>query len=114
LAYHNSFAFDKAQQAYEEGFTLRRQAGQRVASWRAVGQWRHEQYEQLVEEARRLSSHAERMQRYRQAEEILVAEAPIVPLGYGRIHFLVKPWVKKIPTTPLHVPIWKDAIIEPH
>jgi len=56
----------------------------------------------------------ERMRMYQQADRILVEEAPILPLLYERFHLLVKPWVKRFPTSPMKVWFWKDVIIEPH
>jgi ABC-type oligopeptide transport system substrate-binding subunit len=60
--------------------------------------WRNEAYDRLVEEASRGMDQEERMTRYRQADRILVEEAPFMPVGYGRQHLLVKPWVSKFPT----------------
>ncbi len=71
-------------------------------------QWRNEAYERLVEQGRRVMDHEQRMDLYRRADRILVQEAAIVPLYYGRSHLLVKPWVKRYPG-PL-----RRVIIEPH
>ena len=38
----------------------------------------------------------------------------IMPLIYGRWHLLVKPWVRKFPTSAIKLWFWKDVIIEPH
>jgi len=51
---------------------------------------------------------------YQQADRILVEAAPILPLLYERFHLLVKPGVKKYPTSPMTAWFWKDVIIEPH
>jgi len=56
----------------------------------------------------------ERMRMYQQADRILIEEAPILPLAYGRFHMLVKPWVRRYLTSPLRWWYWKDVIIEPH
>ena len=76
--------------------------------------WRHETYDDLVEEARRVTDQEERMKLYQEADRILVEEAPITPFAYGRRHLLVKPWVRKFHTSPIGTKFWKDAIIEPH
>jgi oligopeptide transport system substrate-binding protein len=76
--------------------------------------WRNEPYAGLVEEARRAMDQEERMDLYRQADRILVEEAAIMPLSYGRWHLLVKPWVRKYPTSASVWWFWKDVIIEPH
>jgi ABC-type oligopeptide transport system substrate-binding subunit len=70
--------------------------------------WRNESYDGLVEKARRITNHRERMKLYRRADRILVEQAPILPLGHRRWHVLAKPWVKNYPGP------WKDVIIEEH
>jgi ABC-type oligopeptide transport system substrate-binding subunit/class 3 adenylate cyclase len=74
--------------------------------------WRNEAYDRLVEEARQVADQRERMRLYGQADRILVEEAPIIPLAYGRSHLLVKPWVK--PMSAVGGWFLKDIIIEPH
>jgi ABC-type oligopeptide transport system substrate-binding subunit/DNA-binding SARP family transcriptional activator len=87
----------------------------RVGLWRERVRWQNEGYDRLVEEARRVTDQGARMQLYRQAERILVEEAAIIPLYYGRQHLLVKPWVSKfLPTSAAGRPRWKDVVIEPH
>ena len=39
---------------------------------------------------------------------------PSLPLSYGRLHLLVKPWVTKYPTSAMACSFWKDVVIEPH
>jgi oligopeptide transport system substrate-binding protein len=86
----------------------------RVGLWRERVRWRNEGYDRLVEEARRVTDQGARMQLYRQADRILVEEAAIIPLYYGRQHLLVKPWVSKfLPTSAAGRPRWKDVVIEP-
>jgi len=78
------------------------------------GRW-NEAYAGLVEEARRSMDQEERMDQYKQADKILVEEAAIMPLNYVRLHLLIKPWVKKHPTSATTMWwFWKDVIIEPH
>jgi len=86
----------------------------RVSQWRAVDRWQHEGFDGLVEGARRVTDQEVRMRMYAQADRILVEEAPVLPLLYGRFHLLVKPWVKKYPTSPIKSNFWKDVIIAPH
>ncbi len=85
----------------------------RIMWWLPPG-WQHEEYNQLVEDARRTMAQEERMRLYQQADRILVEEAPILPLCYARFHMLVKPWVKRYLTSPLRWWYWKDVILEPH
>jgi len=82
--------------------------------WWVAPEWQNETYDRLVEAARRVMDHEERMRMYRQADRVLVEEAPILPLAYARFHMLVKPWVRRYLTSPLRWWFWKDVIIEPH
>ena len=61
-----------------------------------------------------MTDQEERMTLYRQADQMLVEEAPIIPVGYGRQHLLVKPWVSKSPTSAVKYLFWKDVSLEPH
>jgi ABC-type oligopeptide transport system substrate-binding subunit/predicted Ser/Thr protein kinase len=81
--------------------------------WDSTG-WRNASYEKLVEDARHVPDQPERIKLYQQADRILVQEAPIMPLIYGRWHLLIKPWVQKFPTSAIKLWFWKDVIIEPH
>jgi oligopeptide transport system substrate-binding protein len=85
----------------------------RLQWWVAPG-WQNEMYDRLVEGARRAIDQEERMRMYGQADRLLVEEAPVLPLAYGRFHMLVKPWVRKYLTSPLRWWFWKDIILEPH
>jgi oligopeptide transport system substrate-binding protein len=78
------------------------------------GGWQNEVYDRLVEGARRVADQRERIRMYQQADEILVEEAPVLPLYYGRLHMLMKPWVKEYPMSAVDQWFWKDVIIEPH
>jgi oligopeptide transport system substrate-binding protein len=76
--------------------------------------WEHQEYESLVRDARRITDSAQRLAMYRQAERLLVQEAAIVPLTYGRLHLLVKPWISKLPYSTFDSIILKELLIEPH
>jgi oligopeptide transport system substrate-binding protein len=76
--------------------------------------WQSEAYERLVEKARRSMDQKERIRLYKQADRMLIEEAVVMPLFYGRFHALVKPWVKSFPLSPIKYWFWKDVIIEPH
>jgi ABC-type oligopeptide transport system substrate-binding subunit len=76
--------------------------------------WRNETYIRLVEQARRVADQAERMRLYGQADRILVQDAALMPLIYRRFQMLIKPWVKKYPTSANRNSFWKDVFIEPH
>jgi ABC-type oligopeptide transport system substrate-binding subunit len=76
--------------------------------------WHDERYERLVEEARGLTDQRQRMALYRQAEMILVEETPLIPLFYGRYMMLRKPWVSRLPVSPIMGILAKEIILEPH
>lgn len=86
----------------------------RVSRAEVWADWQNEEFDRLVEEARRAMEQEERMARYRRADEILVAEVPILPLTYEREHLLIKPWVSHYPITASKTVFWKDVVIEPH
>jgi ABC-type oligopeptide transport system substrate-binding subunit len=86
----------------------------RVSRAEVWSHWRDERYDSLVAEAGRVMDQEERMALYRQADELLVAEAPILPLLYERRHLLIKPWVRHYPITASRAIFWKDVILEPH
>jgi oligopeptide transport system substrate-binding protein len=86
----------------------------RISTFLHWTRWKNETYDRLVEEARRIMDQGERMRLYGQADRILIEEAAILPLYYLRSHLLVKPWVKKYPTSAIKWWFWKDVIIEPH
>jgi ABC-type oligopeptide transport system substrate-binding subunit/DNA-binding SARP family transcriptional activator len=76
--------------------------------------WRDPTYERLLEEAKYIADHEERMKLYQQADRTLVEDASVVPLIYGRHQYLIKPWVHKLPLSAMTLYLWKDVIIEPH
>jgi oligopeptide transport system substrate-binding protein len=81
--------------------------------WHETG-WRNEVYDRLVRKASQVIDQGERMKLYGQAEGILVDEAAIMPLYYGRSHLLVKPWVSNLLMSATATRFWKNVIIEPH
>ncbi|NOR90492.1 MAG: hypothetical protein GQ524_09585, partial [Anaerolineales bacterium] len=79
-----------------------------------MGKWQNKHYGNLVERARVVTAQEERMKLYKQADKILVEEAAVMPLNYGRWHIFVKPWVSKCPTSAIYIFRWKDVVLEPH
>lgn len=80
---------------------------------RSATVWENPEYFELVEQARRSLDHAERMQLYEQAQNILIEEVPVHPLLYHRGHLLLKPWIAEYPISPMRWDHWKDVVIEP-
>jgi oligopeptide transport system substrate-binding protein len=76
--------------------------------------WRNDTYNTLVKAAARVMDPETRIRLYQQAEQILVEEAAVVPMTYGRLHMLIKPWVSHFPVSPLKWWFFKDVIIESH
>ncbi len=83
----------------------------RVSRARAWPAWRHAGYDDLVRQARVLTGAGQRMACYRQAEEILVQEAPILPLIYKRDHLLLKPRVRRYPMSAMGQTFWQDVVV---
>ena len=68
-------------------------------------QWQNPRFDTLVETASRVTDHTNRMELYREADRILVAEeAVVMPLGYGGGRMLVKPWVTLPHTLSIQMP----------
>jgi oligopeptide transport system substrate-binding protein len=86
----------------------------RVENFNYLSRWQNENYDNLVEETRKVMDQEARMKLYQQADRIVVEEAALIPLSYGRFNMLVKPWVKKLNFTAINPPFWKDIIIEQH
>jgi oligopeptide transport system substrate-binding protein len=86
----------------------------RLFSIRRWSGWQEKTFDSLIEEARSALDQSKRVKLYKEADRILIDEAVIVPLTYGQTHLLVKPWVRKYPTSALQGWFWKYVIIEPH
>jgi oligopeptide transport system substrate-binding protein len=74
----------------------------------------NETYARLIESARRMTDQAERMRMYQEADRMLIEDAVVVPVVYGRLSGLVKPWVSKFPMSAFNWFFFKDVVIEPH
>jgi ABC-type oligopeptide transport system substrate-binding subunit len=73
--------------------------------------WNSE-YAELVESAGRSTDQRARLALYERADRLLMQEAAVLPLIYGRIDLLLKPWVRKFPISPVRFWFWKDVAIE--
>jgi len=86
----------------------------RASPVRRDSRWRHDAYNHMVEQARMVLDQDARIALYKQADKLLIEEAVIMPLVYGRIHMLVKPWIRQLPTSTVKQWFWKDVIMERH
>lgn len=68
----------------------------------------------LLEKARCATNQPDRLALYGLADRQLMAGGLVAPLLYGRLHLLVKPWVRRFPVSPVSWWFWKEIIIEPH
>jgi ABC-type transport system substrate-binding protein len=73
-----------------------------------------EAFTTLVEKAGQSTHQEQRMAMYQEADRFLVEQAVVMPLAYGRNVFLLKPWVKRYPTSPIRGDFWDEVILEPH
>jgi ABC-type transport system substrate-binding protein/DNA-binding SARP family transcriptional activator len=76
--------------------------------------WQNDHFDELLKRAKRTTDPDSRTRLYQEADKILMEEAVVVPLTYGRSLLLVKPWVKNISKSSLTRWLWKDVVIEPH
>jgi ABC-type transport system substrate-binding protein len=85
---------------------LRLQRGGAIPAWHCTA------YDSLLATAGRTLDHQQRVELYRQADHLLCADAPIIPLLYERLHLLIKPWVRNFPTSAVKWSFWKDVVID--
>jgi ABC-type oligopeptide transport system substrate-binding subunit/class 3 adenylate cyclase len=83
-------------------------------TWLSYTRWENGVYQDLVEQAGRITDQEKRMALYREADRILMEEAVVLPLSYGREDWLIKPWVKRYPVSPIRELFAKDVVIEAH
>lgn len=78
--------------------------------------WSDARYEELIKTAAYTPDRPLRIEMYRQADRLIVAEeAMIVPIGYGNVHKsidLVKPWVKNWYRNALGEVRFKNIVVE--
>jgi oligopeptide transport system substrate-binding protein len=49
---------------------------------------------------------------YQEAEKIIINDAPVIPLYFGKNYVLIKPYVKNYFYLPLIAPVLKNVSIE--
>ncbi len=75
--------------------------------------WDEPTYDRLVERGRQINNHMQRLLLYREADRLLMEGAAVVPLTYGRNHWLAKSWIK-FPEGAANSGSPIDIVIEPH
>ena len=68
--------------------------------------------DKLLEQARVEQDNAKRMKLYQEAEQLIVNDAPVIPLHNSREYWLVKPYVKGVSRAPMIVPWLKNVYIQ--
>jgi len=86
----------------------------RSMTWSLGNSWRDERYDRLVRSGRATAELDKRLEYYREAQSVLAEEVPLFPVLYGRMHFLLKPWIASFPTSPMRYWFFKDVVIDPH
>jgi ABC-type transport system substrate-binding protein len=74
--------------------------------------WHNPPYDRVIERARQLTDPQARMHLYREAEEILVEEMPMLIMLYGRVHVLLKPRLKNYRIARMKQQFWQELVIE--
>ena len=72
----------------------------------------NDEFAELVESAGRSTNQRARLALYERADRLLMGEAAVMPLVYGRIDLLLKPWVRQYPISPVRFWFWKDVVME--
>ena len=68
--------------------------------------------DQLLEEARVESDFESRLGVYREVEQAIVQDAPLLPLWFGESYYLVKPYVEGFSPAPMIIPTFKDVWLQ--
>jgi oligopeptide transport system substrate-binding protein len=86
----------------------------RTGSQNNAGEYSNPQLDALLNKAAVEQDRATRLDMYRQAEEMVVQDAAILPLYFGRSYLLVKPYVSDYELSPLGYPFLNLVSIQPH
>ena len=86
----------------------------RSREWGAGRGWKNPAFEHAFDSASIESDPALRLQHIQEADRILIEDGPVLPLTYWPLVYLVKPWVRALPSSPVEFWALKDAIIDPH
>ena len=84
-----------------------------VNEWHQGG-FQSVEMEELLLEAKGETDPSVRIPLFQRADKVLMDSAAIIPVAYGREHYLVKPWVRGLNFTASYDIILKNVVIEPH
>lgn len=70
------------------------------------------QVDKLLEDARVEQNVEKRLKLYQQAEQLIVNDAPWLPLWYGKAYLLMKPFVKGYVEAPMVIPTYRFVSVE--
>jgi oligopeptide transport system substrate-binding protein len=78
------------------------------------GEYSNTQIDALLEQARVEQDVTARMRLYQEIEQMLVDDAACLPITFGVMYVLVKPYVENLVITPMTMPIMQYVSIKPH
>ncbi len=85
----------------------------KTGSYYNAGKYSNKDVDALLQTAAVEQDAAKRMAMYQQAEQIIMQDAPLIPLTNGINHYLVKPYVKNYRINATGMPIFNEVYIEP-
>lgn len=83
-----------------------------TSSYQNWANYSNSDVDKLLDQARIETDNAKRIDLYRQAEQKIVNDVPVMPLSYGRAYWLTKPYVKGVFYPPLIIPRLKYISIQ--
>jgi oligopeptide transport system substrate-binding protein len=86
----------------------------RTGSQNNAGDYSNAQLDTLLNKAAVEPDRSTRLGMYQQAEEMIVQDAAVLPLYFGRSYLLVKPYVQGYKLSPLGYPFLSQVSIQPH
>jgi len=75
--------------------------------------WGHPDYDRLIAQANRTLDPAQRFELFQQAEELLINEAPVLPILFGAHVYLARPEVKNYVVAPGGIIAYKRVELSP-
>ncbi|MCL5959838.1 MAG: peptide ABC transporter substrate-binding protein, partial [Chloroflexi bacterium] len=77
-------------------------------------QYSNSEVDAILEKARLETDVNKRISMYQEAEQMIVNDAPWVPLFYDKSYVLTKPYVEGFIDPPMVIPVFKDVSVRPH